>query len=79
MQYGEWHTRFPWSLRERRAYCHPVWGDHGFESRWRRWSLPFWLKQLVGHETVIEATTNLDMKIVKTVRRRDGSEYTLEH
>ena len=68
MQYGEWHARYPWSLRERRAYLHPVWGDHGFEYRWRPWG---------RRETVIEETIDLKMNTVQTIRRGDGTEYTV--
>lgn len=75
MQYGHWHSYFPLGLRERRAYCHPVWGDSGFEYRWRRFSFMDRLKGLISGETVIEQTTDLDMNIVQTIRRRDGSEY----
>lgn len=73
MQYGEWYPRY--LFWERRAWLHPVWGDHGFERRWRRFGFVRWLADLIRQETVIEQTTDTAMKIVQTVRRRDGSEY----
>lgn len=44
MQYGEWYAyRLFW---ERRAWLHPVWGDHGFEYRWRRFFFVSWFTKL---------------------------------
>lgn len=76
MQYGNWNPCRPCGLRERRAYLHPVWGDSGFEYRWRDFGVMRWIRDRLRREVVIEQTTDLDKNIVQSVQRRDGSDYS---